>query len=148
MQFLSLRWLCCALVAMSISACTQLNRPTTSINSSPQLVENTSRQQEIPLLFDHAATQAVFVTYDGQQIQRYGNALARADQGYGPASTFKILNALIGLQHQKTTTTELFKWDGQKRAYATGKKTWIWQRRCNCLMYRFISSLHVALACP
>lgn len=122
MQFLSLRWLYCALVAMSISACTQLNRPTTSINSSPQLVENTSRQQEIPLLFDHAATQAVFVTYDGQQIQRYGNALARADQGYSPASTFKILNALIGLQHQKTTTTELFKWDGQKRAYAHWQK--------------------------
>ncbi len=29
-----------------------------------------------------------------------------------------MLNALIGLQHGKATTNEIFKWDGKKRSFA------------------------------
>ena len=75
----------------------------------------TQRAQDIPLLFNHAQTQAVFVTYDGSTLKRYGNDLKRSNTQYIPASTFKMLNALIGLQHQKVTTTEVFKWNGEKR---------------------------------
>ena len=75
----------------------------------------TSRIQEIPLLFNEAQTQAVFVIYDGVQLQSYGNDLTRAQMDYVPASTFKMLNALIGLQHKKTSVNEVFKWEGEKR---------------------------------
>ena len=75
----------------------------------------TSRIQEIPLLFNEAQTQAVFVIYDGVQLQSYGNDLTRAQMDYVPASTFKMLNALIGLKHKKTNVNEVFKWQGEKR---------------------------------
>lgn len=75
-----------------------------------------SRVNDIPKLFDEIHTSAVFVTFDGQTYHRYGNDLSRAYTAYVPASTFKMLNALIGLQNQKATTTEIFRWDGQKRS--------------------------------
>ncbi len=77
---------------------------------------------EIATLFNQANKQAVFITYDGKQFNRYGNALTRANNAYIPASTFKMLNALIGLQHHKANTTEVFKWDGQKRSFAAWEK--------------------------
>ena len=92
------------------------------MNHSVEINENmmtdhshTSRMQEIPLLFNEAQTQAVFVIYDGVQLQSYGNDLTRAQMDYVPASTFKMLNALIGLQHKKTNVNEVFKWQGEKQ---------------------------------
>lgn len=79
-------------------------------------------QSEIEQLFNQAQVEGVFVTFDGQQYQSYGNHLDRADHAYVPASTFKILNALIGLQYQKTTPSEIFKWDGQKRSFKSWEK--------------------------
>ncbi|RZG47200.1 class D beta-lactamase [Acinetobacter wuhouensis] len=80
------------------------------------------RVNEIPLLFEQAKAQAVFITYDGNQINRYGNDLTRANTQYIPASTFKMLNALIGLQHHKATATEVFKWHGEKRLFPSWEK--------------------------
>ena len=82
----------------------------------------TSRAQEIPLLFNEAQTQAVFVTYDGIQLKSYGNDLTRAKTAYVPASTFKMLNALIGLQYKKTDSNEVFKWNGEKRSFKSWEK--------------------------
>lgn len=80
------------------------------------------RVKEIALLFEQTQRQAVFVTFDGQAHHRYGNARSRAGTEYVPASTFKILNALIGLQYQRATTTEIFKWDGQNRSFPAWEK--------------------------
>lgn len=49
--------------------------------------------------------------------------LKRASTEYVPASTFKMLNALIGLEHHKATPTEVFKWDGQSVYFPIGKRT-------------------------
>lgn len=81
-----------------------------------------ARTQEIPLLFDQAQTQAVFVTFDGTQLKSYGNDLSHAKTQYIPASTFKMLNALIGLQNAKATNTEVFKWNGEKRTFPAWEK--------------------------
>ena len=54
-------------------------------------------------------------------LHSYGNDLSRAQTPYVPASTFKMLNALIGLEHGKTTSTEVFKWDGQSVVSLQGK---------------------------
>lgn len=80
------------------------------------------RESEIPLLFNQAQTQAVFVTYDGIHLKSYGNDLNRAKTEYIPASTFKMLNALIGLQNAKATNTEVFQWNGEKRAFSAWEK--------------------------
>ena len=80
------------------------------------------RVQEITTLFNEAQTQAVFVTFDGSTWRQYGNDLKRAQTEYIPASTFKMLNALSGLQHAKATKSEIFKWNGEKRAFPTWEK--------------------------
>ncbi|MCH7335739.1 class D beta-lactamase [Acinetobacter sp. NIPH 2699] len=79
-------------------------------------------QTEIAALFQHAQTVGVFLTYDGQTLREYGNDLGRANTAYIPASTFKILNALIGIQHHKSSPNEVFKWNGKKRAFVSWEK--------------------------
>ena len=83
---------------------------------------SSQREMEIPYLFEQAQTQAVFVTYDGIQLKSYGNDLTRAQRAYVPASTFKMLNALIGIQHNKTNPNEVFKWKGEKRSFTSWEK--------------------------
>ena len=68
--------------------------------------------EDIKTLLNQANKQAVFITYVGHQFNHYGNALTHARHSYIPASTFKMLNALIGLQHHKVHTTEVFEWGG------------------------------------
>jgi len=107
----------CVLVLSSLMLCNcayQTNTSTTALFYQ--------RQNEIPLLFDQAQTQAVFVTYDGEELKSYGNDLKRSSTAYIPASTFKMLNTLIGLQHAKATSTEVFKWNGEKRLYSAWEK--------------------------
>lgn len=90
------------------------------IEAKPKQVK--IQQHNIQALFHEAKTDAVFVTFDGYKTQAYGSNLARADQAYIPASTFKIANALIGLEHAKATTVEVFKWDGQPKFITAWEK--------------------------
>lgn len=99
---------------------TRLNANTAQAVIKPNL--RFTVQKDIQRLFEQAHAEAVFVTYDGAQYQAYGTELSRAETEYIPASTFKILNALIGLQYQKAPSTEVFKWDGQKRSFAAWEK--------------------------
>lgn len=107
--------ICTVLMSLMFSGCMYDSRPS---HASPL----SERQQQIPSLFNEAHTQAVFVTYDGSHFKSYGNDLSRAKTQYIPASTFKMLNALIGLQHHKTSDTEVFKWEGEKRLFPTWEK--------------------------
>ena len=109
-------------LSMLVGSCTaRVSSPTPLIDKVSETPVLT-RQDEIPLLFDAAQTQGVFVTYDGKNYRYFGNDLSRAQESYIPASTFKILNALIGLQHQRVDTTEVFKWDGAARYFPIWEK--------------------------
>ncbi|MDM1764242.1 class D beta-lactamase [Acinetobacter sp. 226-4] len=110
------------LVGISLGCQKQMLSQTNDVIKVQPMPENLSRVQEIPYLFDEAHTQAVMVIYDGQHFQQFGNNLSRANQAFIPASTFKILNALIGLQHNKASNTEIFKWDGKKRSFSSWEK--------------------------
>lgn len=108
---------------MQLTAC----HMQTEQNSKPTVIKPVSevtsvRSKDIAPLLNQANKQAVFITYDGHQFNRYGNALTRANHSYIPASTFKILNALIGLQHHKANSTEVFKSYGKKRTFAAWEK--------------------------
>lgn len=98
------------------------NYPQATVDGKTVQDVATQRSKEIATLFSAAAKHAVFVTYDGKNFKSYGNDLIRAEQAYIPASTFKMLNALIGLQHHQATITEIFKWDGEKRAFPAWEK--------------------------
>lgn len=79
-------------------------------------------KKNIQHLFDEAGVKATFVTFDGAQLAHYGNALERSHTPYIPASTFKVLNALIALEHNKSSTAEVFKWDGKPRSFQAWEK--------------------------
>ncbi|QIO07394.1 class D beta-lactamase [Acinetobacter shaoyimingii] len=79
-------------------------------------------KSNIQQLLNETQSEGVFVIFDGKDYSSYGNALDRAETEFIPASTFKILNALIGLAHGKVTTDEVFKWNGEKRALAIWEK--------------------------
>ncbi len=81
-----------------------------------------SAQQQIQQAFDQLQTTGVIVIKDKHGLRSYGNDLSGAQTPYVPASTFKMLNALIGLEHGKATSTEVFKWDDRSAASLLGKK--------------------------
>lgn len=73
-------------------------------------------------LFNQANVKGVIIIKNGNDLQEYGNAVQRADQQFIPASTFKMLNALIGIEHNKTSPDEVFKWNGEKRSFPAWEK--------------------------
>lgn len=114
------------LSCIGLSACvtsTQMDhQQNTALKKEKMMTLDSSREKEISLLFDQVQASAVFVTFDGKTIKNYGNDLTRSTQQYIPASTFKIANALIGLENAKATTTEIFKWDGKKQFLESWEK--------------------------
>ncbi len=115
LKIMKIQFLCCILAATAVSGCQ--TQSSVTVVQQQQIVRQTIQQQ-----FNNAQTTGVFVSYNGKQFQHYGNDLSRAKTQYVPASTFKMLNAMIGLDQHKATTTEVFKWDGQKRSYTMWEK--------------------------
>lgn len=107
------------LIFLPLLSCLGLTACSLPVSSLPSQSIST---QAIASLFDQAQSSGVLVIQRDQQVQVYGNDLNRANTEYVPASTFKMLNALIGLQHGKATTNEIFKWDGKKRSFAAWEK--------------------------
>ncbi|MBL4075298.1 OXA-24 family carbapenem-hydrolyzing class D beta-lactamase OXA-897 [Acinetobacter baumannii] len=105
-------------ILVSLSACSSIK------TKSEDNFHISSQQHEkaIKSYFDEAQTQGVIIIKEGKNLSTYGNALARANKEYVPASTFKMLIALIGLENHKATTNEIFKWDGKKRTYPMWEK--------------------------
>lgn len=105
--------------ALLISACSPY---IVTANPNNSALKADEKAQKIKDIFEEAHTTGVLVIQQGQTQQSYGNDLTRASTEYVPASTFKMLNALIGLEHHKVTTTEIFKWDGKKRLFSEWEK--------------------------
>jgi beta-lactamase class D len=67
--------------------------------------------------FDARGVQGTFVLLDPAQDRYLVYDEARAKRGYLPASTFKVANALIGLEVGSIADEhEVFKWDGKPKA--------------------------------
>lgn len=111
------------ILRISLMVCSlSLVLPVATHAEQTRLPNTTLVQKEIKDLFNETQTQGVVVIQDGQNIQVYGNDLARAQTAYVPASTFKMVNALIGLENKKVTVDEVFKWDGLKKSYPMWEK--------------------------
>jgi len=110
------------LILLPLLSCLSLTACSLPVSNSSSQITSTQSIQTIAKLFDQAQSSGVLVIQWGPHLQVYGNDLSRAHTEYVPASTFKMLNALIGLQHGKATTNEIFKWDGKKRSFAAWEK--------------------------
>ena len=84
-----------------------------SLNAQAQ---SANEPAKIAALFSAAGANGVFVWYDLQTGTLLSSDRQRAEQRFTPASTFKMLNALIALQTGAVSgPDEVFKWDGQPR---------------------------------
>lgn len=105
----------------SLTAC-----QTSPINHQEKNLAVIQKQQAdnvvISNLFEAVKTNGVITIYDGDNYQSYGNNVARANTYYVPASTFKMLNATIGIEHGLTHPDEVFKWHGEKRLFPAWEK--------------------------
>jgi len=90
--------------------------------SEPIVVLQKKHADNIKTLFDETKSLGVIVIQNKDHVSIYGNKVERAKMQYVPASTFKMVNALIGLEHGKVTPTEIFKWDGQKKSLSAWEK--------------------------
>ncbi len=103
----------------SLTACqTSLSDYRNKNLASIQQVNNVA----ISNMFEETKTNGVITIYDGNNYQSYGNNITRANTYYIPASTFKMLNATIGIEHGLTNPNETFKWNGEKRLFPAWEK--------------------------
>lgn len=110
----------CLSSILSLTACQTLSIHQEKViaTDQKQSVDNIA----ISKLFEEAKTNGVITVYDGNRYQSYGNSIARANTYFVPASTFKMLNATIGIEHGLTTPDEVFKWHGEKRLFPAWEK--------------------------
>ncbi|MEI7663729.1 MAG: class D beta-lactamase [Bacteroidota bacterium] len=78
-------------------------------------VKDPGKCLKLKSLFDEHRMTGTILIFDPQKKEYYGYNPGRWDSGYLPASTFKIANALIGLETGATDTAYIFKWNGEKR---------------------------------
>jgi beta-lactamase class D len=81
-------------------------------NSSPAEIV----KQELQDIIDSANMIGSVLVYNPQDSTYYSNDFERCKKGFLPASTFKIVNSIIGLETKVVESdSTLFKWDGKKR---------------------------------
>ena len=84
-----------------------------------------NQPKEIPELkniFDQLKVDGSILIYNQKENVYIGYNLDRCNVAFCPASTFKIPNTLIALESGVATTESVFKWNGEKRTYATWEK--------------------------
>ncbi|MEI6683589.1 MAG: class D beta-lactamase [Bacteroidota bacterium] len=78
-------------------------------------VKEPAASHKLQALFDKYRMTGTILITDTSDQECYGYNPARWDSGYLPASTFKIVNTLIGLETGATDTTYVFPWKGEAR---------------------------------
>lgn len=95
-----------------------LARPTAAAPSAATepLAETWDERTELAAAFSEAGTRGVFVVYDAPTRRWITSDGARAFVRHSPASTFKIVGTLIGLETGVVSgPDEVFRWDGTRR---------------------------------
>src|SRR5471032_1119663 len=97
------------------------------ISCSPN---NVTIDNSLKKYFDSNQVTGTFGLYDNGTGQFTIYNLARfKDSAYLPASTFKIVNALIGLETGRIVNEKmLIKWDGITHRYPNGDTATVWNR--------------------
>ena len=78
-------------------------------------VKDPDASLKLKTLFDKYRMTGTILITDSSNQEYYGYNPSRWDSGYLPASTFKIVNTLIGLETGATDTSHIFVWKGEKR---------------------------------
>ncbi len=80
-------------------------------------INNVKQEDDLKKYFDEFNVDGTFAMYDNSRGQHTIYNLKRDTTAYSPASTFKIVNALIALHTGRVTSdSSVIKWDGVVRA--------------------------------
>jgi beta-lactamase class D len=82
---------------------------------SAQRVSNCREIPELKTVFDKYRMTGTMIILDQKGNEYIGYCPGKWDTGYLPASTFKIVNSLIGLETGVIDTNTIFRWNGEKR---------------------------------
>lgn len=86
-------------------------------------VNNVQEDEHLKAYFDEYKVEGTFAMFDNSRGQHVIYNLKRDTTRFMPASTFKIVNALIGLQTGRVTSdSSILKWDGVERENADWNK--------------------------
>ena len=77
---------------------------------------------ELKKIFDKYKFESSILIYDQNSNSFIAHNLKRCNEGFIPASTFKIPNTLIALETGVTTTEHIFKWDKKKKPFSLWEK--------------------------
>ena len=103
--------LCC----LALAAC----KP----SQQTQLSGNYITKPQLGQILQKAKLKGAILLYDLAEDKYYSNDFTVANQGFLPASTFKIPNSIIALETGVVASDSfVFKWDGQKRQLASWEK--------------------------
>ncbi len=98
------------------------SEPTTE-NKSPFPDSTFQVRPDFGSILDSLEVTGAILIYDQNSNSWYSNDFNRSNQGFLPASTFKIPNSIIGLETGVVDyDTSIFQWDGKKRRLKTWEK--------------------------
>lgn len=88
-------------------------------NLSAEIVKESA---ELKKIFDKYKFEASILIYDQNNNSFIAHNLKRCNEGFTPASTFKIPNTLIGLETGVVTIEHVFNWDKKKKPFSLWEK--------------------------
>ncbi|MFT6500064.1 MAG: beta-lactamase class D [Crocinitomicaceae bacterium] len=98
-------------VLLAIASCTEVPKPKEKIYEEPK----SNKEEAFKTILEHTGVQGAVLIYDLKKSIYYSNDYDWASQGQLPASTFKIVNSIIGLETGVITDSVIFKWDGEQK---------------------------------
>lgn len=104
-----------------MSSCRGSEIKTATLSGSPD--STFQIRQDFGSILDSLDVTGTLLIFDQNSNTWYSNDYNRSNQGFLPASTFKIPNSLIGLETGVVDyDTTIFRWDGKKRRLKTWEK--------------------------
>ncbi|MGF6905948.1 penicillin-binding transpeptidase domain-containing protein [Fusobacterium sp. PH5-44] len=88
-------------------------------NLSAEIVKESD---ELNKIFGKYKFESSILIYDQNNNSFIAHNLKRCNEGFTPASTFKIPNTLISLETGVTTTEHVFNWDKKKKPFSMWEK--------------------------
>ncbi len=105
-----MKYLYFALLVVILISCNSTNE---SENTPEKSKTSTVEMPQWQSFFEAENVIGATVIYDIQSDSQWIYNLERANTGFLPASTFKIINSMIGLETGAVTLTETLKWNGE-----------------------------------
>ena len=116
-------------VLLTLTSCSESQIKVDEIQKTPEdaspkttiTTVNTAFQK----IIDDAKLNGVILIFDPQKDELITNDLKRSEEGFLPASTFKVPNSMILMESGVVDENTIFKWDGKKRTFK------MWERDFN-----------------